>query len=230
MENKPFISEIVTVMDTFIGGPQSKNYLPQREVIGNTVKYTFFSREGAELGTVTVTSEILALTWPKGNKWGGIDAEPLTAINAIPVDLPGKAGGLWRMLKSYLIFRYSIKIGKPKHREWRRKGSTPDKNIPSNLRQRLRETLWQCGPFDSNKELLNEFVDERLAPWRNQVPDNTSNRGQRVDALIHALHDKDNANDENALILFLHVLADRTPPTNACYQKLINLADKLNSL
>jgi len=45
--------------------------------------------------------------------------------------------------------------------------------IPPGILNHLRATLLRCGPFDSDAHLQNIFVDTRLMPWRNDLP-NTS--------------------------------------------------------
>ena len=98
----------------------------------------------------------------------------------------------------------------------------------------LREVFTNCGPFESDRELATVFVDERIAPWRDDLPEADS-RGDRIDALIEYLYDTfraeaDDEHDEsaqNALVLFTHVLADRTAPEDACYPTLLEAARRL---
>jgi hypothetical protein len=99
---------------------------------------------------------------------------------------------------------------------------------------RVREVLNSCGPFASNRELWAVFVDERIAPWRDDLPEADS-RIDRIDALIEYLYDnfsvntsdEEGADPQNALVLFIHVLIDRTAPEDACCDTLQSVAAKL---
>ncbi|HOT93417.1 MAG TPA: hypothetical protein PLJ78_14095 [Anaerolineae bacterium] len=101
-------------------------------------------------------------------------------------------------------------------------------SIPPELSNLLRETLSRCGPFSTDRELQAVFVDSRISPWRENVPQ-ASSRAERVEVLINFLCDKHDARGENALILFLSVLKDRAHPGDACHQRLMNLVDDLRS-
>ncbi len=79
--------------------------------------------------------------------------------------------------------------------------------LPSLLHNKLRQTLMDNGPFDSNEELRGIFADPRLSQWRHSVPEAT-NRASRVNFTIAKLLDDWNANGENALYLFLVVLTE----------------------
>ncbi len=56
--------------------------------------------------------------------------------------------------------------------------------IPPDLLNRLRDTLARCNSLTSDRAVRDLFVDARLAPWRNRVPENTPDRETRVNALI----------------------------------------------
>jgi hypothetical protein len=99
--------------------------------------------------------------------------------------------------------------------------------IPTLLQQRLRDTLSRCGLFDSAASLRTVFTDARIYPWRDSVPDSTLNRAERVAALIDALHDQANDQGDNALVLFLRVLAEQTVEATACHAELGQLAADL---
>ncbi|MBA3531415.1 MAG: toll/interleukin-1 receptor domain-containing protein, partial [Ardenticatenales bacterium] len=98
--------------------------------------------------------------------------------------------------------------------------------ISPELNKRLREVLLRCGPLDDSSELRGLFVEARLAPWRNRVPEAKSAQG-RVTALIEALHDQENERGENALLLFVQVLGDTMEPGTACRRDLAALARTL---
>ncbi len=115
--------------------------------------------------------------------------------------------------------------------------TAPETGKPAELRKRVvlspdlhrqvRQTLLQCGPFDSNRGVRAVFVDARLSPWRAGLPEAFS-RAERVDAVIAYLLDQYNRDGENALLLFLHVLSDRSHPADACHRQLRELADALS--
>lgn len=90
----------------------------------------------------------------------------------------------------------------------------------------LRETLLSCGPFFSGNALQALFVDARVKPWQNNLPDADSNAG-RVDAVISYLIDRRNRQGENALWLLTQVLRDRTHVEDACYDQLADLSQRL---
>lgn len=96
-------------------------------------------------------------------------------------------------------------------------GLSPD------LSRRLREILTRCGPFDSNTSLRAAFVDARLAPWRDSVPEADS-RAARVNALIAALLEQRNSHGNPALALFVEVLAESVASGDACHGELAALA------
>ena len=101
--------------------------------------------------------------------------------------------------------------------------------IPSAPTQRLRDTRAQHPVLDSDRTMRALFVDERLAPWINHVPENTPNRATRVDLLIAAFCDQNSANGDNALVLLLCVLAENTPGGDALHGELARLAAELQA-
>ncbi len=101
--------------------------------------------------------------------------------------------------------------------------------IPAKLNARLYKVLAQCGPFDSHETLRAVFVDERLYPWRDAIPETTT-RAARIAALIDALHDKATVDGDNALVLFLRVSGELVESTdNQCYCDLAGLAKELEN-
>lgn len=90
----------------------------------------------------------------------------------------------------------------------------------------LRNVLLECGPFYSDEHLRTVFVDDRLKPWRNSLPNASSNAG-RVDAVISYLVDRRNRNGESALWLLVQALRDRTDPDDACHNQLDVIAGRL---
>ncbi|HOU13759.1 MAG TPA: hypothetical protein PKZ84_11635 [Anaerolineae bacterium] len=100
-------------------------------------------------------------------------------------------------------------------------------NISPSLYEQVRSTLLRCGPFDSSANLGALFVDARISPWRYALPDAAPSRLVRVETVINALSEQFTASGENALVLLLHLLRDRTSPGDACYGQLGALADAL---
>lgn len=99
-------------------------------------------------------------------------------------------------------------------------GLSPD------LSRRLRETLSRCAPFDSDRSLRTVFVDARLTPWRDSVPEADS-RAARVGLLIAALLERRDIQGNPALALFVEVLAESAAPGDACHGELTALAAEL---
>ena len=95
--------------------------------------------------------------------------------------------------------------------------------IPSGLSLQLRQVLLECGYLDTDMELSVSFIDSRISIWRTLLPQ-SDNRASRVEKLIDFLHDRYNNSQENALVLLLHVLADRTDPNDACHHRLTEMA------
>ncbi|MBN2389502.1 MAG: hypothetical protein JXR84_02180 [Anaerolineae bacterium] len=98
--------------------------------------------------------------------------------------------------------------------------------IPGDLHERLQAVLLRCGPFDSDRALRPLFVDARLSAWRDLLPE-ASSRVKRVRAVIDELSQRENPSEENALALLLRVLAENTPPGNACRGQLAALAGEV---
>ncbi len=92
---------------------------------------------------------------------------------------------------------------------------------------RLRTIFARSGPFASDRELSALFTDPRIIPWHDRIPDNTPNRAERVVALIEALLNQANTAGENALVLFLRVLAENYDSQDALRSDLITLANEL---
>lgn len=97
------------------------------------------------------------------------------------------------------------------------------------LLSEVRGALGQCGPFDSDAVLRAVFIDARLRPWRDDVPEARS-RSERIDAVIDLLHDKESAEGDNALVLLLRVLGERAHPGDACHGRLLDLAERAGSV
>lgn len=95
-----------------------------------------------------------------------------------------------------------------------------------NAMRDLRDVLLRCGPFESHSELRAVFVDERLRPWHERVPEAES-AAARVDAIIELLHDQRTAEGEPALAVLCRVLAERLHPGDECHDALQQAANTL---
>jgi hypothetical protein len=98
--------------------------------------------------------------------------------------------------------------------------------IPPDLNNRIQVALLDCGPFSSDDAIRAVFVDNRLSPWRNSLPQ-ANNPNSRVQAIVEFLYDRFSQAGENAVVSLLRVLSERTDPGDACHQRLADLADKL---
>jgi len=79
--------------------------------------------------------------------------------------------------------------------------------LPALLLKELRQTLLECGPFDSDHTLMSVFADDRIAPWKNQVS-GAYRRQERVDLFVSDFLDRRNIAGQNVLALFLQALYD----------------------
>ncbi|HSH05786.1 MAG TPA: NACHT domain-containing protein [Anaerolineae bacterium] len=99
--------------------------------------------------------------------------------------------------------------------------------ISPQLYQQLRHTLLNCGPFSSQNSLHAIFTDERIAHWQQNLPDGHAPMA-RVEAVIAYLRPRHNTHlQQNALVLFLQVLAERIDPLDNCHQTISDLSQQL---
>ena len=84
---------------------------------------------------------------------------------------------------------------------------------------RLQEALLVCAPFDDFTALTHLFVDERIYPWRKLIRYRPNSVGL-IDEVIFQLFERSNQAGENALLLFLQVVCDRTDPEDSCYGQI----------
>ncbi len=83
--------------------------------------------------------------------------------------------------------------------------------------------MLRCPAFDSDRALRALFVDARLAPWHDALPEADS-RAARVQAVIDRLSQATNPVGDNALELLLRVLSENTPVGDALRDELAALA------
>ncbi len=95
--------------------------------------------------------------------------------------------------------------------------------VPPDLQQRLCAALIASDYCDDAATLRRLFVDERLAPWRDRLPDADSPRG-RAEAVIAKLWDQHTTGGDNALALLLYTLSECFDSIDARRQTLADLA------
>jgi serine/threonine-protein kinase len=105
----------------------------------------------------------------------------------------------------------------------------PGSGIPSDLYARLFDALLTCGPVNTDRDLRAMFVDASLRPWRNMLFESDSPESRSRNT-IDLLYEQQNSVGENALVLFLRVLAKQKSASDSCYQKLLDLAVELESV
>jgi hypothetical protein len=92
--------------------------------------------------------------------------------------------------------------------------------ISPELLNHLRDTLARCSALASDRELRALFIDTRLAPWLNRIPENTPDRAAIEDCLlIESCHvHKDDHMDAHALLRVS--IAVRQQPFALCTHQL----------
>lgn len=99
--------------------------------------------------------------------------------------------------------------------------------IPPDLYTRLCTVLTSSEQFSSDEALRAVFVDERIAPWHDRLPQAHSPY-DRVRITIDFLSSRFTATRQNALVVFLRVLAEHIDPADDCHNRLVELADALD--
>jgi hypothetical protein len=102
----------------------------------------------------------------------------------------------------------------------------PVKGIPTALSSPLRNTLLQCAEFRDSQSLRAVLAHEMLTPWQHSVPIVNAPQSQ-VSVLISYLADRYRADGQNALVLFLDVLADNYDENDQLHSDLLDLAKNL---
>ncbi|MBN1875751.1 MAG: AAA-like domain-containing protein [Anaerolineae bacterium] len=77
--------------------------------------------------------------------------------------------------------------------------------ISPDLYRRLHKAMLTCSHFHSNAALRGKFVDSRINPWVNSLPQE-NNVNDRVTAVVDYLYNQYNDVNENALVLLLRVI------------------------
>jgi len=100
-------------------------------------------------------------------------------------------------------------------------------SIEPDLYNRIQKTLLECSEFESYSRLKNIFVDERIHPWINQLPKDTTPQAL-IRATIAFLNGKIHADlGENGLVLLLMVLSEQIDPKDKLHKDLVQLAREL---
>jgi len=98
--------------------------------------------------------------------------------------------------------------------------------IPSDLSSPLKNTLLQCMEFANNQALQAVLAHEMLTPWRYSVAMTNMPKSQ-VDMVISQLADQYSSDGQNALVIFLQVLAENYNEVTQLHGDLLNLAKQL---
>ena len=98
--------------------------------------------------------------------------------------------------------------------------------IDSDLLLRIRDQLMTCAPFADERALKATFIDNRISPWRNDIPEGDTVK-ERAELVMAFLFSRTRGTGENGLVLFLRVLSERYSPGDSCGDTLARLADEL---
>jgi hypothetical protein len=102
--------------------------------------------------------------------------------------------------------------------------------IPSKQLKVLRQLLLRCEQFFVSNEILRDlFTDERIAPWRNGLPERGSIDG-RIEATIAHLNGKQRKDGRYALPLLLHVISDLIDSDDLRHPDLVQMAHQLEGV
>lgn len=97
------------------------------------------------------------------------------------------------------------------------------RGLPGAVLRKLSETLVECGPFGAQETLLAVFADERIAPFRNQIPV-AQNADQRARLFISQFLNTTNRGGQCVLVLFLQALNDQVRKYDSCHEQLNDVA------
>jgi len=98
--------------------------------------------------------------------------------------------------------------------------------IPQSSDPSLRQALTACDEFYSPRQLYALFGVNELKAFQTGLPE-ANNLRERIDLTTSYLQDKYRSSGENALILFLQVLAGRYDLDDERHDRLLNLAEQL---
>jgi hypothetical protein len=148
------------------------------------------------------------------------------------VSVVGRGGMGKTALASYVLAELEQRLATGPNAETASALDDRPVGIPPDLYSRLRAAMQTCGPFGSDDDLRAVFLDARLAPWRDKVPeaDNAFTRIQRTIGFLFEQSGGEPGHLQNALTLLLRVLGDQTEPGDACHRRLDELAYELEAL
>lgn len=180
------------------------------------------ARGGQFEGQVAETRQIISLQ-PGQTRSDWLDLRPLAPGDSVPlrvmIEHQDSSGHAYEWKKT--LYLPVAATNSPQEKTM--------SGIPANLINQIRQVLLDCGPFDNDRHLRAVFADARLSPWRYSLPQADSLTG-RVDALIDFLHNKQRGDSgDNALVLLLRALGERTDPGDACHHRLNELAAELEA-
>lgn len=101
-------------------------------------------------------------------------------------------------------------------------------SLSSTLSDKIRKTLIRCPQFQTHARLRALFINELIAPWRDEVQDAQS-PSERVDLLVALLLDRKDTQGKSALVLFLRVLGEAQPQGDALHDEVLALVAELKT-
>jgi hypothetical protein len=100
--------------------------------------------------------------------------------------------------------------------------------IPAKISKPLRDTLLQCEELADPQALRGVLTHQMLTPWRDRVPTGGPTR-TRVTNVISRLVDEYRTDGQNALVIFLRVLAEEYDENSETHGELLCLAERLQA-
>lgn len=100
--------------------------------------------------------------------------------------------------------------------------------VSGNLFNRCRNTLLQCGEFDSDASLRAVLVTSKLRPFRDRLP-KAADRSERVDRCLAFLLNSRHSDGCSVLPTFLEALRDRYQPGDVLRDELASLAEDIRA-
>jgi hypothetical protein len=99
--------------------------------------------------------------------------------------------------------------------------------IPPELWQQVLATLAEYAPFTDEGQLRDIFADPRLKPWQQDLPTKSQNFRDLLISVRALLVNKTSVKGDNALVLFLQVLAGLIDPGDERHTLFLALAEAL---
>ena len=102
--------------------------------------------------------------------------------------------------------------------------------VSSDQLKRIRETLVDCAPFSNERQLRALFIDPRVKVWRRRLPTQSENLYDLINTAIELLLNAYSSQGENALVLFLEIVAGEIDKDDLCHQQVSTLASELRAV